>query len=199
MTKDLSRLTAQFFLAEAEAVGLTVRDLGDLVDQGEVFQREPGDRYFKTGDRETLWLDIWDATSGLPGSVACLESALAWHGFADAVPKRVQIAVPRGTTREGRFRLPVVVFEYDPRTFDIGARWHEVNRGCDAMIYDRYRTLVDAVVHRDRIGEDVVREAVRRYKANPALRHESDKRDLTRTALVLDVERQVSEFFASTP
>ncbi|WP_344879502.1 hypothetical protein [Allokutzneria multivorans] len=191
MTKELSQLGAHFTLAEAARVGLTASDLGDLIDQGEVFQREPGERYARAGSPSALWLDIWDATTALKGSVACLETALAWYGLAPEIPKRTQIAVPRGSATEANFRLPVEVFEYDPDTFDVGAGLVEVNRGCDAPIYTDHRAVADVITRRDLVSEERAREIVRRYKPR------ADSH-MTHTARLLGVESQVAEFLAST-
>ncbi|WP_086824805.1 hypothetical protein [Allokutzneria sp. NRRL B-24872] len=77
-----------------------------------------------------LWLRIHCATAALPESVACPGSALARHELAEVIPKRVQVAVPRGTGITGKPRVPVA------------------------------------------------REAVRRYKANPASRYAIERGEL---------------------
>ena len=99
-----------------------------------------------------MWLDIWDATAGLDGSAVGLGSALAWHGIIDTIPKRVHVAVPRGAVPTKPQRLPVEYFEVDPATADYGRGMTEVNRGCDVLVYGLERSLVDAVLHGERLG-----------------------------------------------
>ncbi|GAA4020724.1 hypothetical protein GCM10022247_51010 [Allokutzneria multivorans] len=194
MNDKLNGLSAYFTAEEAAAVGLGEARLRSLLAKGEIAKREDLDHYYRMGHRESLWLLIHDATASVSGSVACLGSALARHHLTDVIPKRVQIAVPRGTVVTRLPWFPVEVVEYDPQTFMVGWCLDEVNRGCDAPVYSVERTLIDAIVRRDHVCEDIAREAVRRYKANPASHHE----ELTRTALQLGVERHVSEFMVGT-
>ncbi|WP_086824807.1 hypothetical protein [Allokutzneria sp. NRRL B-24872] len=198
MSDELSGLPAYFTADEAAAVGLDEARLRSLIAAGELAKREDLDHYHRTGHRESLWLHIHDATAYVSGSVACLGSALARHHLTDVIPKRVQVAVPRGTVVERLPWFPIEVIEFDARTFKVGWQMDEVNRGCDAPVYSRYRALVDAIVRRDHISEDIAREAVRRYKTNPANQHELTKQELTETAVMLGVERQVAEFMEST-
>ncbi|GAA4020717.1 hypothetical protein GCM10022247_51000 [Allokutzneria multivorans] len=141
---------------------------------------------------------IYRAAGGVPGSVVCLGTALAWHHLADAVPRRVQLAVPRGSEPRRRLSISFQVIEYDPETFTVGVSHAEPLRGADTLVTGVERTLVDAIVRRDHVREAVAREAVRRYRTRSRKWTSADRAMLFQVARMVGVEERVTEFFEST-
>ncbi|MGW3101654.1 type IV toxin-antitoxin system AbiEi family antitoxin domain-containing protein [Streptomyces sp. NPDC001100] len=81
------------------------------------------------------------------------ESALALNELIDDIPTAVHIAVPRGTHRPTISYPPTVVAQYASKTFPLGAERFEAAPGETIPVYNAARSVVDAMRHRNRVGE----------------------------------------------
>ncbi len=94
-----------------------------------------------------------------PKSVVCLTSALQFHGIGTQLPAEVWLAVPRGTRVPRLSAPPVRVVRVAPEVFDLGAEEHRVE-GQTVRVYGVARTIADCFRFRNKVGLDVVLEAL---------------------------------------
>jgi predicted transcriptional regulator of viral defense system len=112
---------------------------------------------------ESAHLDLLAVASRVPGAIVCLESALAIHELVDDIPSAAHIAVARGR-HVPKIEYPVVVvYRFDPVTFDLGVGTFEAAPGESVRVYGRARSVVDAMRLRHRIGADLAMHALGRY------------------------------------
>lgn len=133
------------------------------------------------GAREFSNPDLAVVTRKAPDAVVCLESALAFHGITTQIPRRVHVAVPRGSYSGLRLRTPpVTVHRFAAEYFDEGIEIHSID-GTTVRVYGVARTLVDCFRYRNRIGLDLAVEALRLARARKKL----SNRDILRMAEML--------------
>jgi len=106
------------------------------------------------------------ATVGLrfPNTVVCLVSALAYHEITTQIPHSVSVAVPRRSRPPSLDYPPLLVHRFSDRAYRAGIEEHQID-GISVKIYSPEKTLVDCFKFRNKIGMDVVLEALKLYKA----------------------------------
>ena len=114
----LAGLPATFSYTDARAAGLSDRRLYALRDAGliEPLGRGLFERADAVGDADS---DLLEIAHRAPQATLCLTTALARHGLSDAIPARIDIALPRGQ-RHPRTQAPVTWHSFDLGTFDVG-------------------------------------------------------------------------------
>lgn len=104
--------------------------------------------------------DIVIASIKVPKGVVCLLSALAFHEATNEIPRYVEIAIPRGT-HENKIKYPPVKFyRFAPEAWKAGIEEHEIG-GRKIKIYSLAKTIADCFKFRNKIGMDVVRDALK--------------------------------------
>ncbi|MCE5289826.1 MAG: hypothetical protein LLG14_11365, partial [Nocardiaceae bacterium] len=96
------------------------------------------------------------------GIVCCL-SAAAVHDLTDELVAAVHIAVPKGGSVPKIDYPPTIVFQFEPRAFELGLSSFEAAPDEPVRIYDPTRTVVDLMRLRHRFGEPLAYSALRRY------------------------------------
>ena len=124
-----------------------------------------------------------------PNAVVCLVSALAYHQITTQIPSSVHLAVPRGSYHRIKLSVPVTVYRFDSKTFDDGLETHRVG-GMPLKVYSAARTVVDCFKFRNKIGLDVVLEALRLARQRKRVQN----RELLHYARLLRVERPMSPY-----
>ena len=128
----------------------------------------------------------------VPRGVICLLSALSVHGIGTQLPAEVWIAI------EGRSRQPMLahpplrVVRFSGRAFTDGVEIHRLE-GQSIRVYGVAKTLADLFKYRNKVGLDVVLEALRE-----AWRAKKCKMDeLDRAARICRVERIMRPYVES--
>lgn len=119
-----------------------------------------------------------------PNAVICLVSALAYHEITTQVPHRVSVAVQRKTRSPFLDYPPLSVHRFSDSAYHAGIETHQID-GVTVKIYGPEKTLADCFKFRNKIGMDVVLEALKLYKA----RKEFDPEALFKYAKVCRVEK----------
>jgi predicted transcriptional regulator of viral defense system len=162
-----------YYLRDAGRVTLLARGLYKLAD-------EP----------ESSSPDLAVVGARAPNAAVCLVSALAFHGITTQIPSAVHLAVPRGAYSKIKIDpLPVRVFRFDPKTFELGLKFHDLG-GARVRIYNPARAVVDSFKFRNKLGLDIALEALR-------LAHDRKKasnKDLLHYARLLRVERVLQPY-----
>ena len=169
---------------QALDLGIHPATLYELRDRGQLTSVARG-LYRLAQTKESNNPDLAIVGARAPDAVVCLISALAFHNITTQIPAVVHLAVPRGKYHGLTLDpLPVRVYRYDPKTFDVGLNTHPVG-SVRVKIYDPARTIADCFKFRNKIGLDVALEALRLGRE----RHKVSTRDLLQAARLLRVER----------
>jgi predicted transcriptional regulator of viral defense system len=128
--------------------------------------------------------DLVTVALRVPGGVVCLISALAFHGLTTQIPHEVSIAIPRDSRPPKLEHPPVRIYRFGTEAYAAGIEVHLLDE-VPIRIYSPEKTLADAFKFRNRIGMDVVQEALRSYRA----RRRPDFDAVLRFARICRVER----------
>lgn len=90
----------------------------------------------------------------------CLLSALQFHELTTQLPRKVWIAMPRGSRTPKIDYLPVKMLQFSGTAYSEGIEVVERDR-VSLRIYSVAKTVPDCFKHRNKIGLDVALEALR--------------------------------------
>jgi len=101
--------------------------------------------------------------SRFPKAVICLISALAFHEMTTQVPHAVAIALPIRSRIPSPDYPPLEVYRFATQAYRAGIDEHRID-GVTVKVYDPEKTLADCFKFRNKIGMDVVLEALKLYR-----------------------------------
>lgn len=107
--------------------------------------------------------DLVTVALRFPNAVVCLVSALAYHEITTQVPHRISIAVPRESRQPFLDSPPLLVYRFSDPGYNSGIDECQID-GVSAKIYNPEKTIADCFKFRNRIGMDVVLEALKLYR-----------------------------------
>ena len=107
--------------------------------------------------------DFVTVAAKIPRGVICLVSALAHHDLTTQVPHEVQIALERGSARPRLQYPPLRIFWFSAAAYRAGIEKVELD-GVAVQIYSPEKTVVDCFKYRNKLGMDVVLEAIRLWR-----------------------------------
>lgn len=119
-----------------------------------------------------------------PNAVICLVSALAWHDITTQVPHVVSVAVPRNARMPSLDYPPIQAHKFSNEAYKSGIEEHLID-GVPVKIYAPEKTLADCFKFRNKIGMDVVLEALKLYRT----RKKFDLGNLLKYARICRVEK----------
>lgn len=151
----------QLRLSQALALGMNRYQFYRLRDEGVI---EPVSRglYRLTELPSVDNPDLLAVATRFPRAVLCLVSALAWHDMTTQIPRRIDLAVERNARPPKLDYPPVRGYRFSGRRFTSGMETHPVD-GATIRVYCPEKTLADCFAFRNRLGMDVVLEAIRLY------------------------------------
>ena len=163
-TKLLSELPYLFTTAEALSIGIPRVTLHRLVQRGKIRPITRG--LYMRGAERVIDLDLAEISAKAPTATICLTSALAEHGLTDAISKRIDIAIARGTWAP-KTMTAVAWHRFDPGSFDWD-RYEQPIPGTNLTIgiYSAERTLADLARHPNLDQAELV-EGIRRWLRRP--------------------------------
>ena len=148
-------------MSEAVRLGVHRRDLYLLRDRGQLIVLDRG--LYRLADLpESSLPDFIPVAKRITDGVICLISALAFHELTTQIPHFVYVAIPHNAYKPVIEYPPIRFFWYGEKSLKTGVEKHIVD-GCKVKIFDREKTLVDVVKYRNKLGMDVVLEALRIY------------------------------------
>lgn len=149
-------------MSEAIRLGITRYTLYSLKDRGVIEQVSRG--VFRLADLPPMTNpDIVTVISRFPNAVICLISALSFHGITTQIPHEVFIAVGRESRPPKIDFPPIKVHKFSDTAFANGYEIHVID-GIAVKIYTAEKTIADCFKFRNKIGMDVVLEALKLYK-----------------------------------
>lgn len=147
---------------EALAGGIHPRTLYEMRDRGEVEPLARG--VYRLADLPPLAdPDLATVAKRIPNAVVCLVSALALHKLTTQIPHAVHIAIRRTARIPALTHPPLRVYRFGDATFSAGIETCRIGNE-SVRVYSPEKTLADCFKYRNRIGLDVVLEALKTYR-----------------------------------
>lgn len=149
-----------FTYSKARAAGISAERLYSYRNQGLIDQIGRG--LYRWADAPEIDQDLLEVAYRAPRATLCLVTALARHGLTDAIPDRLDVAIPRGQ------RLPALrpiadIHVFARETFDLGRTEIAVGDKLSIGLYSAERSLIDIIRLRHREGADVAWQALRSW------------------------------------
>jgi predicted transcriptional regulator of viral defense system len=108
--------------------------------------------------------DLVAVCTAIPQGVICFISALSFHGLTTQIPRQVDVACKRGSSRPALKYPPVRIYWFSNQAFERGIEQHKMD-GVIVNVYCAEKTLADCFKYRKRIGMDVFIEALKTFWA----------------------------------
>jgi len=149
-------------MSEALAHGITRYMLYTLRDKGIIEQVTRG--VYRLAELPPIGNpDLVTVSLRFPHAVICLISALAFHGITTQIPHEISVAVLRESRMPSLDFPPVRAHKFSEAAFHAGIEEHQID-GVPVRIYSPEKTLADCFKFRNKIGMDVVLEALKLYR-----------------------------------
>ncbi len=147
---------------DALKAGIHCRTLYAMRDRGELEQLARG-LYRLAEEEPPENPDLITVAHKLPDAVICLISALSFHDLTTQIPHDVHLAIPRQSRPPRLDHPPIKVYRFSGDAYSEGIELHDMD-GATVKIYNPEKTLADCFKYRNRIGKDIVLEAIRLYR-----------------------------------
>jgi predicted transcriptional regulator of viral defense system len=152
----------QLRMSEAIARGISRYMLYALRDRGVLEQLSRG--VYRLMELQPIGNpDLVTVALRVPSAVICLISALAFHEITTQIPHGVSVAIPPQARRPALDHPPLFVHRFSVQSYRAGAEEHLID-GVPVNIYSPEKTIADCFKFRNKIGMDVVLEALKLYK-----------------------------------
>ena len=106
--------------------------------------------------------DLVTVSLRFPNTVVCLISALSYHGITTQIPHEVSVAVARNARMPSLDTPPIQAYKFSNEAFTSGVEIHQID-SVSVQIYSMEKTLADCFKYRNKLGMDVVLEALKLY------------------------------------
>lgn len=177
-----------FRVKEAIKAGVHPRTLYAMRDEGIV--EKLGRGVYRLVDMPALGSpDLATVAMKIPKGVICLISALSFHEITNEIPHQIYVALPRGAEPPRLEYPPLRIFWFSGSAFDEGIEDHVVD-GIAIKVYSPEKTLADCFKYRNKIGLDVVLEALKFYRQRRRFKVD----ELMRYARVCRVEKIIRPY-----
>jgi predicted transcriptional regulator of viral defense system len=133
--------------------------------------------------------DFLTVSLRFPKAVICLVSALAYHEMTTQIPHHVSVAVPRNARLPSLDYPPIQAHRFSDATYQPGIVKHLID-GVPVKIYSPEKTLIDCFKFRNKIGMDIVLEALKLYRT----RKKFNMSELLRYAKICRVEQVIRPY-----
>jgi len=148
--------------SQAIKLGIHPRTLYSLRDKGIIEQISRG--FFGLSELDSISNpDIVAASIRIPQGVICLVSSLSFHNLTTQIPYHVFIALEKGAETPRMKYPPLSIHRFSKPAFKAGIEIHKIS-GVDFRIYNPEKTLADCFKFRNKLGMDVVVEALKLYR-----------------------------------
>jgi predicted transcriptional regulator of viral defense system len=97
-------------------------------------------------------------------AVICLVSALSFHELTTQIPHTVSVALPQGATTPKPGYPPVTAYRFSGAAYTEGVVTHSIS-DISINIYCAEKTIADCFKFRNKLGMDIVIEALKLYKS----------------------------------
>ena len=182
----------QLRMSEAIRLGISRYMLYSLRDKGVIEQISRG-IYRLAALPPISNPDLVTVSLRFPNAVICLISALAYHEITTQIPHEVSIAVPRNSRIPSLDFPPIRPHRFSDASYKAGIVEYLID-GAPVKIYSAEKTLVDCFKFRNKIGMDVVLEALKLYR----IRKKFNSAELLEYARICQVENVIWPYLEAT-
>lgn len=178
--------------SEALEAGIHPRTLYALRDRGEIEEVSRG--VFRLSELPPISNpDLVKVALRIPKAVICLISALSFHDLTTQIPHEVSLALEK-SARPPRIDHPPVIFHhFSKKAFTAGIETYKVD-GVTIRVYSPAKTLADCFKFRNKLGMEVVLEALRLYRS----RREFKAGELLKFAKICRVEKIMTPYLEAS-
>lgn len=153
----------QLRMSDAIGYGISRYTLYKMRDNGVVEQISRG--LYRLVDLPSISNpDLVTVSLRYPNAVICLISALSFHGITTQIPHEVSVAISRKSRIPSLDSPPVRAYKFSDETFTSGIEKHLID-GVSVQIYSPEKTLADCFKYRNKLGMDIVLEALKFYRS----------------------------------
>ena len=182
----------QLRMSEAIKQGITRYMLYSLRDKGVIEQVSRG--IYRLVDLPPISNpDLVTVSLRFPNAVISLVSALTYHDITTQIPHAVFVAVPRDSRMPSLDHPPIQAHRFSNEAYKSGIEEHPID-GVSVKVYSPEKTLADCFKFRNKIGMDVVLEALKLYKT----RKKFNLGELLRYAKICRVEKVMQPYLEAT-
>lgn len=153
----------QMRMIDAIGHGITRYMLYKLRDEGVIEQITRG-AYRLSELPQVSNPDLVTVSLRFPKAIICLVSALAYYDLTTQIPHSVSIAIPREARVPSLDNPPITAHRFSKMSYQIGIEEHRIDN-VPIRIYNPEKTLTDCFKFRNKLGMDVVLEALKLYKS----------------------------------
>lgn len=179
-------------MSEAIRLGISRYKLYSLRDKGVIEKVSRG--IYRLATLPTISNpDLVTVSLRFPNTVVCLISALSWHEITTQIPHEISVAVLRGSRVPVLDYPPIRVHKFSLAAYEKGIEEHRID-DVTVKIYSCEKTLADCFKYRNKLGMDVVLEALKLYRA----RKRFDVAALNRYARICRVENVMRPYLEAT-
>ncbi|MFW8601784.1 type IV toxin-antitoxin system AbiEi family antitoxin domain-containing protein [Desulfobacterota bacterium M19] len=148
--------------ARAIQAGIHPRTLYQMRDNDLLEQLSRG--VYRLTDQEAVSdPDLIIVATRIPKAVICLISALSFHEMTTQIPHSISIALARGSVTPSIDHPPVSIHRFSKKALQAGIDVYYIDN-VPIRVYNPEKTLADCFKFRQKIGMDVVLEALKMYK-----------------------------------
>ncbi len=167
---------------KAIQAGIHPRTLYQMRDNGLLEQLSRG-VYRLTGQKAVSDPDLIIVATRVPKAVICLISALSFHEMTTQIPHAISIALAQGSDTPRLDYPPISIHRFSKEALLAGVDVHHID-DVPVRVYSPEKTLADCFKFRNKIGMEVVLEALKIYK----LRKEFKAGEILKYAKICRVE-----------
>ncbi len=179
-------------MSEAISHGITRYMLYSLRDRGLIEQVTRG--VYRLVELPPLSNpDLVTVSLRFPNTVICLISALHYHNITTQIPHVVSVAVPKNSRAPSLDYPPVQAHRFSDKAYTSGIEKHTID-GANVRIYTPEKTLADCFKFRNKVGMEVVLEALKLYRTRQPFNLEK----LLRYAEVCRVKKIMTPYLEAT-
>jgi predicted transcriptional regulator of viral defense system len=136
--------------------------------------------------------DLTTVALKVPGGVICLISALAYHEITTQIPHQIDVALDRGAEPPRLEYPPINIYWFKGKAYKEGIKTYKID-GADVRIYSPEKTIADCMKYRNKIGMDMVLEALKIWRG----RKNHDVNQLMHYARICRVEKVIRPYVES--
>jgi predicted transcriptional regulator of viral defense system len=178
--------------SEAIKSGIHPRIFYSLRDSGALEQLSRG-VYRLSKTKPISNPDLVTVAVRFPRAIICLASALSFHQITTQIPHAVFIALEKGAETPRIDHPPISVHRFSKESLFTGIDRHKID-GVLVQIYSPEKTLADCFKFRNKIGMDIVIEALKLYKT----RKKFNLGELMKYARICRVEKVMKPYLEAS-
>lgn len=144
--------------------GYNYRKIKSLVEKGIIEKIKRG--VYKYSDMEENESEYIEVSKVIGNGIFCLTSALELYELTTYSPYEYQVAIRRGHKITVPEYLPIKIYKFDEKYYRLGVQTIEKD-GINLKVYNMEKTICDCIRYRNKIGQDIVSEAIKEYIRKP--------------------------------